>query len=254
MFFIRTVAFYLFLIVFCILGPLFWLVWLVIRLFDRTAADRYILGLVKGLCRIGWFLAGTRVDARGTENIPDGAAVYALNHWSIFDIVIAYPFMKDRTGFIAKKSLGKIPFFSWWMKFMHCLFLDRENLREGYKTIQEGIDKVNSGISMAIFPEGTRNKDQEDRYSLLEFKAGAFHLAEKSKAPVVPVVVQNTSACMEDHMPWIKSANVRITFLPAIETKDMDRKTLKALPERVRQEMAEVLEGYRKEDEGAENA
>lgn len=248
MFVIRTVCFFLFLFVFCLLGPLFWLIWLIIMPFSRISADRYIQALVKGLCRIGWFIAGTHIDARGTENIPDGTAVFALNHWSIFDIIITYPFMKDRCGFIAKKELARIPFFSRWMKFMYCLFLDRENLREGYKTIQQGIEYVNRGVSMAIFPEGTRNKNQEDRYSLLEFHGGAFRLAEKSGVPVVPVVLQNSSACMEDHMPWIKASHVRVTFLPPIETKDLSRPELKALPEKVHRMMEEALEGYRKED------
>lgn len=95
---------------------------------------------------------------RGLENIPtDRAVLYVGNHRSYFDIVMGYMTVPRLTGFIAKKEMIKIPLLNRWMDRMNCLFLDRSNIKEGLKTILAGIEKIKGGISMWIFPEGTRN-------------------------------------------------------------------------------------------------
>ena len=110
----------------------------------------------------------------GRENIPDDRAVlYVGNHRSYFDIVIGYTLIKGQCGFVAKKEMEKIPLLSIYMKYLHCLFLDRENIKEGLKTILVGIDKIKNGISVWIFPEGTRNKAEQET-DLLDFKEGSM--------------------------------------------------------------------------------
>lgn len=78
-----------------------------------------------------------------------------------------------------------IPLLSQWMVQMNCLFLDRSNIKEGLKTILTGIEKVKGGISMWIFPEGTRNKS-EDPADLMEFREGSLKIAEKAAARLSP--------------------------------------------------------------------
>ena len=89
-----------------------------------------------------------------------------------FDILLTYSRCPRLTGYVAKKEMEKIPLLSTWMRFVYCLFLDRENPKEGLKTILQAIDYVKQGISICIFPEGTRNKGEE--LSMLPFKEGAF--------------------------------------------------------------------------------
>ena len=79
--------------------------------------------------------------------------------------------------------MEKIPFLSSWMKRIHCIFLDRKDIKQSAKTILEGIRILKSGHSMVVFPEGTRSKGEQ----MGEFKAGSFKLATKSKFLLFPL-------------------------------------------------------------------
>lgn len=168
------------------------------------------LAIVNWVFRICLLVSGVKVTVLGEENIPaDTAVLYVGNHRSFYDILLTYVRVPRPTGYIAKKEMLKIPLLSHWMKNLHCLFLDRENLKEGMKTILSGIDKLKSGISIAVFPEGTRNKTED---TFLPFHEGSFKLAEKSKCPIIPISLNNSAAIFEDHLPKIKKANVVIEY------------------------------------------
>ena len=182
---------------------------------------------------VGWgfrciaFLAGAKVIVKGRENIPaDGAVLFVGNHRSYFDIVLTYPIFPRVTGYVAKKEMEKIPLLSTWMRFVYCLFLDRDNIKEGLKTILNGVEEVKSGVSLCIFPEGTRNKVND---TLLPFREGSFKIAEKGGVPVVPMVIVNAADVFEDHLPWIKRATVVIEFQPPLNLKEMDKSAKKNL-------------------------
>src|SRR5699024_6688058 len=85
------------------------------------------------------------------------------------------------------------------------------------------------GYSVIIFPEGTRNKGQEG--SLLEFKGGAFRIATKTGAPLVPLAIHNSRDIMENNGGWMKPTHVTIQILHPIETGAMSREQLKELPQ-----------------------
>ena len=103
---------------------------------------------------------------------------YIGNHRSYFDIVLSYSRCPIRTGYIAKKEMERYPLLSNWMRYLHCLFLDRKDIKQGLKTILTAIEKIKSGISICIFPEGTRNKNK-DELELLPFHEGSFKIASK---------------------------------------------------------------------------
>ena len=90
---------------------------------------------------------------------------------------------------------------------------------------------------MAIFPEGTRNKTEEP---MLEFHKGSFKIAEMAKCKIVPVVLNNTSAIFEDHLPKLKPGHVVVEYLPPVDVAVMSREEKKALPETVRTMMTEA--------------
>ena len=119
--------------------------------------------------------------------------------------------MPTPLGFMAKKEMEKIPLLSNWMRNVNCLFLDRQNIREGLKAILEGVSKVKSGISIWIFPEGTRN-DADDYLELMPFKEGSLKIAEKTGCPVIPVAITGTAEVYEAHFPRMKSSKVTIQF------------------------------------------
>ena len=179
---------------------------------DRHLRDIQSLAVVQWIFRLILKLAGVKITVKGKENIPeDRAVLYVGNHRSYFDILVGYTTVPGLVGFVAKKEMEKIPLLSTWMRYVNCLFLDRKNLKEGLKTILEGIDQVKNGVSVWIFPEGTRNK-QEDLMDLLPFKEGSLKIAEKSGCPVVTVAMTGTAEIFENHFPYIRPGNVTIEF------------------------------------------
>ena len=171
------------------------------------------------------WLAGTRVIVKGEENIPEDTAVlYVGNHRSLFDIPNTYVRVPRPTGYIAKLELKKVPLLHFWMNNMHCLFLDRKNIKEGLKTILTGIEKAKSGISICIFPEGTRNKQGD---GVLPFHEGSFKIAEKSGVPVVPMTLVNTEAIFENHFPKVKPATVILEYGEPIYLNKLEKEQKK---------------------------
>ena len=133
-----------------------------------------------------------------------------------------------------------------WMTNLHCLFLDRENIKEGLKTILAGVEKVKQGISICIFPEGTRNKVAD---TFLPFHDGSFKIAEKGNVPVIPMTIVNSSAVFEDQYPKIKKVTVIIDYGKPIYLSDLDRETKKNIGSYVSGIMQETY--FRMKDEYA---
>ena len=76
--------------------------------------------------------------------------------------MLTYARCPGLTGYVAKKEMLKIPLLSRWMKFLHCQFLDRSDIREGLKTILAAAEEIKNGVSIMIFPEGTRSTNESE--------------------------------------------------------------------------------------------
>ena len=216
-----------FVVLFLILSmPLMLAEWIIGK-FNMDVKSSSSLSIVNWAFRCVAFLSGTKLIVKGRENIPDDLAVlYVGNHRSFFDIVLTYPLVKGPTGYVAKKEMEKVPLLSIWMKDLHCLFLDRDNIKEGMKTILAAIEKAKSGISICIFPEGTRNKTAD---TFLPFHEGSFKIAEKSGVPIIPMTIVNSAAVFEDHMPKIRKATVVIEYGKPIDVSALSREEKKNL-------------------------
>ena len=152
---------------------------MIIGKFNPMAKEISSLRIVQAVFRFILWISGVKLTVIGEENVPtDVPVLYIGNHRSFFDVPITYPRCPIRTGYIAKKEMEKIPLLSTWMKRLHCLFLDRNDLKQGLKTILTAIEKVKSGISICIFPEGTRNKN-EDELDMLPFHEAASKLPQR---------------------------------------------------------------------------
>lgn len=206
--------------------PLLIIEWLIGKV-NPYLRDRSSLSIIQGVFRVVLWISGVRLTVIGRENIPkDQAVLYVSNHRSYFDIIIGYTLVEGLCGFVSKKEIGKIPLLNTWMCRLHCLFLDRENLREGMKTIIACIAQIKDGISVWICPEGTRNRGE----GLLPFKEGSFKIAEKVGCPIIPVAFRHTDTILEQHFPWIRRAEVSVEFGAPILTAGLDRAAKKALP------------------------
>lgn len=175
-------------------------------------------------------LAGVTITVEGKENIPtEGACVFIGNHRSYYDIPLMLTQLDAPHALVSKKEVEKIPLVRGWMRLLHCVFLDRDDPRKAMASLNEAIENVKKGYSVVIFPEGTRNKGQEG--TLLEFKGGAFRIATKTKAPIVPVAITGSRDIMENNGMWMKPAHVTIRILPPIQTAQLSKEEQKALPE-----------------------
>ena len=207
--------------------PILFVEWIIGK-FNPMAKEISSLRIVQAVFRFILWISGVKLTVIGEENVPtDVPVLYIGNHRSFFDVPITYPRCPIRTGYIAKKEMEKVPLLSTWMKRLHWLFLDRNDLKQGLKTILTAIEKVKSGISICIFPEGTRNNGEE--LSMLPFRDGALKIAEKTGCAIIPISMNNTADIFEAHFPRVKKVHVVIEYGKPIYPKELDKETRKHL-------------------------
>ena len=226
---IRLLVIALFLIVFFIFSiPLYLIEWLIGKV-NPHARDISSLRIVQGAFKIILFLSGCKLTVIGEEHVPkDETVLYIGNHRSFFDVVITYARCPGLTGYLAKKEIEKVPFLSTWMRYLYCLFLDRKDIKQGLKTILTAIDHVKQGISIFIFPEGTRSTGA-DQTELLPFREGSFKVATKTDCLIVPVAITNTSQILEDHFPFIKSTQVTLEYGKPFRPSELSKEDRKVI-------------------------
>lgn len=176
-----------------------------------------------------WLSFGAKFIVQGRENLPKkGSKVcYVANHQSMMDIPALYG-AGLWGGIIAKIELKKVFGLNVLMKELGCVYIDRKDMRQSLKAILKGVENLNNGLSMAIYPEGTRSKSGQ----IAPFKAGALKMATKAKAIIVPVAIQNTRALFENAYTF-KRIPVYVSIQKPIDTSTLDEEGLKELPERV---------------------
>lgn len=218
--------------------PILLVEWIIGK-FAPMAKDISSLRIVQFMFRFILWITGAKVTVIGEENVPkDQPVLYIGNHRSYFDIIITYARCPRLTGYISKKEMEKVPLLRMWMRRLHCLFIDRKDVKEALKTILAGIDNVKNGISMCIFPEGTRNKTDE---LMLPFKEGSFKIAEKSGCPIIPMAITNSADVLEAHMPRVKKTHVILEYGKPIYPNELDKETKKKLGAYCQNMIAEML-------------
>ncbi len=218
---IRLIIVALFVILFLILSiPVMFVEWIIGK-FNQELKSRSSLSLVQWAFRCIIFLCGTKLTVIGEENVPkDEPVLYIGNHRSYFDIVITYARVPGLCGYIAKKEMEHVPLLNIWMRYLHCLFLNRDNIREGLTVILAAINKVKSGISICIFPEGSRSKTPD---TFLPFHSGSLKIAEKSGCAIIPMALNNTDDIWEAHLPWIHKTHVVLEYCKPVYPKELTK-------------------------------
>lgn len=169
--------------------------------------------------------SGSTVKVEGLENIPEGAALFICNHQSNFDIPVIGSYIERQKTFIAKQELQKLPLLSDWMIMGEAVFIDRDNARNSLAGILKGIELLKSGLSLVVFPEGTRSRSSK----MNSFKAGTFKLATKAKVPIVPMTIDGTYKVMEANKNIIKPADITLYIHPPIYTDNLSKEELSNL-------------------------
>ena len=149
--------------------------------------------LMKVWTNIVLFIYGIKVTVYGADNIdPRKGKIYISNHASYMDIFIQIAKLPDNVRMIYKKEINKIPVLGWAMFCAGFVSLDRDNIRNAMKSLDKAAQRVKKGLSVVIYPEGTRTPDGK----VGEFKRGMFFLADKAQADIVPVSLQGTYEIM----------------------------------------------------------
>lgn len=235
----RFIYVVIFLITFLIVTiPVLAAEWLIGK-FNPKARDISSMYIVRWGFRVVLKLAGVQATVIGEENVPDGPALFIGNHRSYFDILLTYSHCKRPMGFIAKKEMKRYLTLSLWMRRIYCLFLDREDPKAGLKTILTAVDYIKQGISIFVFPEGTRNDGEE--LSMLPFKDGALKIATKTSCPVIPVSMNNMAQIFENHLPKIKKTHVVIEYGKPIYPDELDKDTKRHIGDYVENIIRETI-------------
>ena len=185
--------------------------------------------LVRGFFKSVLWLAGTKIEASGLEHlseVPDDKGILFIgNHRSYFDILVLQTLVDRSLGFIAIKEFKKVPLFSWWVADIGSLFLDRKNIRAGLETINLGTEYMKQGLSLGLYPEGTRNHSSE----MLPFKTGGYRMAEKSESPMVLVAMTGTDDILENNKPArVKKCDVTVQFDTPVYPHSLEAKERKS--------------------------
>jgi 1-acyl-sn-glycerol-3-phosphate acyltransferase len=166
----------------------------------------------KRLVRLG----GWKVRAEGLSHLPREGAVLVVNHQSLLDIPLLLSVLPGEIRFLAKRDLARIPLFGRAMLMAGNLLIDRDDPRDMLHLVREAAGRIRGGQSVVVFPEGTRSADG----TIGEFKSGAFSIARKSDARVVPIYIDGIRRALPKGSLRIHPAEIGLMVLPPIDPKE----------------------------------
>jgi 1-acyl-sn-glycerol-3-phosphate acyltransferase len=196
-------------------------------------------------------LLANRVKVRleGMEHLKgEGPYIFMSNHQGSYDIFALLGYLPFQFKWLAKKELFSIPFFGWTMAAAGYISIDREGTRKTVEAMKEAVRKIREGMSVVIFPEGSRSPDG----SIQPFKKGGFTLAIKSKVPIVPIAITGSREIMPKEKLTATSGEIRIHMGHLIETQNYSLKDRESLMEKVSQTISrnfKLISGKRNEGE-----
>jgi 1-acyl-sn-glycerol-3-phosphate acyltransferase len=196
----------------------------------------YILG--HGGVALGTTLAGIHYRVAGREHVPRGqAAVYCANHQSNIDPPILYRVLHPRLHVLFKAELTRLPILGRAFQLGGFVPIDRASREQSMVAIERAAQSLRDGNSFLTFPEGTRSRTG----ALLPFKKGAFLMALKAQAPVVPVAIQGGTAAMRKGSPLVRPVTVSIRIGEPIPTRGMNESQRDDLAALVRERIEQLL-------------
>ncbi|RPH48702.1 MAG: 1-acyl-sn-glycerol-3-phosphate acyltransferase [Desulfobacteraceae bacterium] len=186
-------------------------------------------------------LAASPVDVtvRGLSNIdPAKSYVYMSNHQSNYDIPVLLGHLPVQFRWLAKVELFRIPLFGYAMKRAGYICIDRSNRESAFESLNMAAGIIRNGVSVMIFPEGTRSRDG----NIGSFKKGGFVLAIESGVPILPIIIRGTFSVMPKSRFLIKPGKVTLEILKPVETSGYTKETKDGLMENIRNIMCEYVD------------
>ena len=188
-------------------------------------------------------LSPIEVTVKGLSNIdPDKSYIYMSNHQSNYDIPILLGHLPVQFRWLAKVELFRIPLFGYAMKRAGYICIDRSNQKAAFESLKNAAEIVKNGVSVMIFPEGTRSMNG----NIGSFKKGGFVLAVESGVPIVPVIIHGTFSIMPKSRMLIKPGKVILEIREPVETSGFTKETKDGLMEKIRTIMCESIDRGKK--------
>lgn len=179
----------------------------------------------------------------GAENLDSKKSyVVVMNHQCMMDIPILY-LLTFHFRWVSKQEVFRIPFFGQYLLIHGDIAIQRGNPKAAMnKVVKDGCKWISRGVSVAIFPEGTRSKDGE----IHRFKAGAFILAKEANVEILPIVLDGTKGAFKKWGMFNWRNRITMKVLPPISKEVVANSEVKELAELARTEMIEALNSIRK--------
>jgi 1-acyl-sn-glycerol-3-phosphate acyltransferase len=183
---------------------------------------------------------GVRVSVHGTENLRAGESyVFLSTHQSCMDIPVMLGYLPAQLRIAAKREVFRIPFLGWHMRRGGHISINRGSTAEAVASLRRAAGEIRPGVSVFLFPEGTRTRDG----SLQPFKRGGFRFALQAGLPVVPVTILGTRQVLPRDSLVFRPGPVKMYLDAPIPTATLTDSDLPALIQRVRDAMAKHMKG-----------
>ncbi len=193
--------------------------------------------------RLTCWLALCRVKVTGRENLdPKQSYVFVANHQGAFDIFLVYGFLNQNIKWVQKQSLRKIPLVGKASEIAGHVFVDNSSAVSRAITIQKAKKQIVDGVSMMMFPEGSRTRDGK----LGRFKRGAFQIAIDMGLPIVPLTINGSYDVLNARSRIIHPGKMELIIHKPISTENLTEKDIPALIQQARDNIyADLWEKYK---------
>jgi 1-acyl-sn-glycerol-3-phosphate acyltransferase len=195
---------------------------------------------------------GMSVSVHGAENLRAGESyVFLSTHQSYMDIPAMLGYLPAQLRIAAKREVFQIPFLGWHMRRGGHISINRSSTQEAVETLRRASQEIRPGVSVFLFPEGTRTRDG----SLLPFKKGGFKFALQTRLPIIPVSIVGTRQVLPPDSIVFRPGHVRMYLDSPIPTDALDDRHIPELMQQVRDAMTKHIEtgGGRQEQEAEED-
>ena len=182
----------------------------IIIMFPLKSKNHYIR---KKWAALQMLLLGITIEEHG--KLDESSDMLILNHQSMVDIILLEHIYNRNIAWVAKKEIGKLPFFGYVLKLPDMIAIDRENKTGIIHLIKEAKKRLKNDRPVAIFPEGTRS----DGKKMLKFKSGAKIVAEKLELKVQPMVILNSRDIFDSQNINATPGTIKIFYLGTVQAK-----------------------------------
>ena len=225
-----------------IYDPLIWLYTIIFGLlsllssfFDRDGGIQH--GFARLWSRVILHTIAARIQVVGMEKIDPGKAhIYAVNHLSALDIPVLYAYLPTQFRILAKKKLFRYPFLGWHLRRSGQIAVDQENIRSSARSLGRAVESLKARMPIMIFPEGGRSEDGQ----LQSFMSGAFYLAIKAQAEVVPMALVGTYEMLPMNTWHVRPRPIYLLVGEPIATAGLSLRNLESLSQQARQAIADL--------------